>query len=219
MEENKFDKVRLLLVDDHPLYRRGIAMTLKQDDEHLEVVAEAGTLKEAIEALESHKDIDLVLLDLQLPDGNGKEVVRYVGINCPATKVLVLSVDLNPHHITALIEMGINGFVSKEVQSDELLEAIHAVVSGFGYYGKGINAMMEEVATAEGEDLNEILTAREIEILRFCAQGFSAKEIAERLQLSVRTVEGHKNHIYGKMGFESIGELVKYAFTHGIITA
>ena len=89
----------------------------------------------------------------------------------------------------------------------------------FGYYGKGINAMMEEVATAEGEDLNEILTAREIEILRFCAQGFSAKEIAERLQLSVRTVEGHKNHIYGKMGFESIGELVNYAFTHGIITA
>lgn len=76
MEENKFDKVRLLLVDDHPLYRRGIAMTLKQDDEHLEVVAEAGTLKEAIEALESHKDIDLILLDLQLPDGNGKEVVR-----------------------------------------------------------------------------------------------------------------------------------------------
>lgn len=219
MDGNKNEKVRLLLVDDHPLYRRGIAMTLKQEDEQLEVVAEAGSLKEAIEALESRKDIDIILLDLQLPDGNGKEVVRYVGINCPATKILVLSVDLNPRHITALIEMGINGFVSKEVQSDELLEAVHSVISGFGYYGKNINAMMEEVATAEGEDLNEILTAREIEILRLCAHGLSAREIAEKLQLSVRTVEGHKNHIYGKMGFESIGELVNYAFTHGIITA
>lgn len=212
-------KIKILLVDDHPLYRRGIAMVLTQSDQNLEVFAEAGNLKETITILEEHHDIDLILLDLQLPDGNGKEVVRYVGINCPNTKILVLSVDLNPHHITSLIEMGINGFVSKDVQSEELLVAVRSILSGFEYYGKNINAMLDELATAEGENLDELLTTREKEILRLCALGNSAKDIATILNLSVRTVEGHKNHIYAKMGFESIAELVNYAFTHGIITA
>ena len=211
------ERIRIMLVDDHPLYRKGTAMALQQMNPWLDIVAEAGSLKEAKAKVDETELLDLVLLDLNLPDGNGAELLMYLKNTRPEVKVLVISVDLNPKHIVALIDEGINGFISKDVQAEELNEAINAVMLGMGYYGKIIMTLVDEVATAADEDISKMLTPRELEVMELCAQGMSAQEIAEKLCLSRRTIEGHKSHIFEKMGFKNIGELINYAFSHGIL--
>ena len=211
------ERIRIMLVDDHPLYRKGIAMTLQQMNPLLDIVAEAGSLKEAKEKVDESETLDLVLLDLNLPDGNGAELLGYLKKKKPETKVLVISVDLNPKHIVALIDEGINGFISKDVQAEELNEAINAIMLGLGYYGKIIMTLVDEVATAADEDISKMLTQRELEVMELCAQGMSAQDIAEKLCLSRRTIEGHKSRIFEKMGFKNVGELINYAFNHGIL--
>ena len=211
------ERIRIMLVDDHPLYRKGTAMALQQMNPRLDIVAEAGSLKEAKEKVDESETLDLVLLDLNLPDGNGAELLRYLKKVKSEVKVLVISVDLNPKHIVALIDEGINGFISKDVQAEELNEAINAVMLGMGYYGKIIMTLVDEVATAADEDISKMLTPRELEVMELCAQGMSAQEIAEKLFLSRRTIEWHKSHIFEKMGFKNIGELINYAFSHGIL--
>lgn len=192
-------------------------MALQQMNPRLDIVAEAGSLKEAKAKVDETELLDLVLLDLNLPDGNGAELLRYLKKVKSEVKVLVISVDLNPKHIVALIDEGINGFISKDVQAEELNEAINAVMLGMGYYGKIIMTLVDEVATAADEDISKMLTPRELEVMELCAQGMSAQEIAEKLFLSRRTIEGHKSHIFEKMGFKNIGELINYAFSHGIL--
>ena len=211
------ERIRIMLVDDHPLYRKGTAMALQQMNPRLDIVAEAGSLKEAKEKVDELAVIDLVLLDLNLPDGNGAELLGYLKKKKPETKVLVISVDLNPKHIVALIDEGINGFISKDVQAEELNEAINAIMLGLGYYGKIIMTLVDEVATAADEDISKMLTPRELEVMELCAQGMSAQDIAEKLCLSRRTIEGHKSRIFEKMGFKNVGELINYAFNHGIL--
>lgn len=206
-----------MLVDDHPLYRKGIAMALQQMNPRLDIVAEAGSLKEAKAKVDETELLDLVLLDLNLPDGNGAELLMYLKNTRPEVKVLVISVDLNPKHIVALIDEGINGFISKDVQAEELNEAINAIMLGLGYYGKIIMTLVDEVATAADEDISKMLTQRELEVMELCAQGMSAQDIAEKLCLSRRTIEGHKSRIFEKMGFKNVGELINYAFNHGIL--
>ena len=211
------ERIRIMLVDDHPLYRKGTAMALQQMNPRLDIVAEAGSLKEAKEKVDESETLDLVLLDLNLPDGNGAELLGYLKKKKPETKVLVISVDLNPKHIVALIDEGINGFISKDVQAEELNEAINAIMLGLGYYGKIIMTLVDEVATAADEDISKMLTQRELEVMELCAQGMSAQDIAEKLCLSRRTIEGHKSRIFEKMGFKNVGELINYAFNHGIL--
>ena len=192
-------------------------MALQQMNPRLDIVAEAGSLKEAKEKVDESETLDLVLLDLNLPDGNGAELLGYLKKKKPETKVLVISVDLNPKHIVALIDEGINGFISKDVQAEELNEAINAIMLGLGYYGKIIMTLVDEVATAADEDISKMLTQRELEVMELCAQGMSAQDIAEKLCLSRRTIEGHKSRIFEKMGFKNVGELINYAFNHGIL--
>lgn len=211
------ERIHIMLVDDHPLYRKGIAMALQQMNPWLDIVAEAGSLKEAKAKVDETELLDLVLLDLNLPDGNGAELLMYLKNTRPEVKVLVISVDLNPKHIVALIDEGINGFISKDVQAEELNEAINAIMLGLGYYGKIIMTLVDEVATAADEDISKMLTQRELEVMELCAQGMSAQDIAEKLCLSRRTIEGHKSRIFEKMGFKNVGELINYAFNHGIL--
>lgn len=211
------ERIHIMLVDDHPLYRKGTAMALQQMNPRLDIVAEAGSLKEAKAKVDETELLDLVLLDLNLPDGNGAELLMYLKNTRPEVKVLVISVDLTPKHIVALIDEGINGFISKDVQAEELNEAINAIMLGLGYYGKIIMTLVDEVATAADEDISKMLTQRELEVMELCAQGMSAQDIAEKLCLSRRTIEGHKSRIFEKMGFKNVGELINYAFNHGIL--
>lgn len=206
-----------MLVEDHPVMRLGTKLSLMTSDSDLDVVQEADNIANAILFLKENKPIDLILLDLNLPDGNGVEVVRFVKQKRPEIKILVYSVDSNPDVLRQLMDMGINGFVSKNVSSHELVVSIQTVMAGLEYYGKDTAQLINDIKVSLNKEEN-IFTERELEVVRYCAQGLMAKEIADKMDISIRTVDNFKQKIFKKMGFTSTAELVLYAYQSGIVT-
>ena len=179
-------------------------------------MAEASTIAEAKDILKNQPDIHLVLLDLMLPDGNGSEIVRHIKDNNISCKILIISADTNKQNILNLIDLGIDGFISKFTDTDTLEAAITSVSNGIEFFGKDISEIIHAVSMSKAPQ-NDIFTAREMEIMRLCAKGYPVKRIADELSISSRTVETHKNNIFKKLGFSSTGEMMNYAFENGII--
>lgn len=207
--------INILLVEDQILTRMGMGMALN-DSNGCKIVAEAGSVQEAKQLIKQTPDLQLVLLDLMLPDGNGIEVVQFLRNRGSDLKVLVISADTNKENILQLVELGINGFISKYADIPTLVDAIHSVCNGIDYFGKDISVIIHAVSTAKAPDL-DVFTGRELDIVRLCAKGLSVKQIAEALSISTRTVETHKNNIFKKLGFNSTIELMNWVFEHGII--
>ncbi|MDY6327798.1 MAG: response regulator transcription factor [Bacteroidales bacterium] len=206
----------ILLVEDHVLTRMGTVMAINTDKENYRIIAEAGSVTEAIDILDKNTNIDLVLLDLMLPDGHGIEVVKHLRKTNSPAKVLVLSADNDKNNILQLMEVGIDGFVSKFTDIPTLFSAMESVCNGIEYFGKDISEIIHAVLTAKPTS-EDHFTSREVEIIRLCAKGYIVKEIARNLEISSRTVENHKNNIFKKLGFNTTGELISYAYEHGII--
>lgn len=208
--------INILLVEDHVLTRMGTKAALNSSSKNCQVVAEAGSVKEAKDILKNLPKIDLVLLDLILPDGNGIEVVQFMRLRNMDNKVLIISADTDKNNILQLVQLGINGFISKFADISTLEYAVESVCNGNDYFGKDISEIIHAVTTAKSPE-EELFTARELEIIRLCTQGHSVKIIADELNISTRTVENHKNNIFKKMGFNSTGELIYFAFEKGIV--
>lgn len=206
----------ILLVEDNILIRMGTLMAINSSGEDYKVVAEAGSVSEAKEKIKMHQNINFVLLDLMLPDGYGLEVVNFIKESHPDIKILVLSSDNNKNNILQLLEAGIDGFISKFVDVPTLISAIESVSNGLEYYGKDISEIISTLATAKSSPKSPF-TSREEEIIHLCAKGLIAKQIAEELHISSRTVENHKNNIFKKLGFSTTNELIRFAYEHGII--
>ena len=196
--------------------RMGISLALNSSSSNCQIVAEAGSVKEAKEKLKQHDNVDLILLDLMLPDGNGMEIVQFLRSRGSDIKVLVISADTTQENILQLIDLGIGGFISKFSDLPTLEAAITSVNNGIEYYGKDIAEIIHAVTTAKAQTL-DIFTSRELDIMRVCAKGLSVKQISEELNISTRTVENHKNNIFKKLGFNSTAELINYVFEHGIV--
>ena len=173
-------------------------------------------MQEAKQQIKRQPDIDVVLLDLMLPDGNGADVVQLLRNRGDDTPVLVISADNNKETILRLVELGINGFISKYADIPTLVNAILSVHNGLEYFGKDISEIIHAVSTAKAP-AEELFTDRELDIVRLCAKGKSVKQIAATLNISARTVETHKNNIFKKLGFNSTGELISWVFEHGIV--
>ncbi len=208
--------INILLVEDQTLTRMGISLALNSGSSNCRIVAEAGSVHEAKELLKQLEKVDIVLLDLMLPDGNGTEIVQFLRSRGADTKVLVISADTTRENILQLIDLGIGGFISKFADISTLEAAITSVYSGIEYYGKDITEILHAVSTAKAQAL-DIFTSRELDIMRYCAKGLSVKQISEELNISTRTVENHKNNIFKKLGFNSTAELINYVFEHGIV--
>ena len=208
--------INVLLVEDQTLTRMGISLALNSGSSNCRIVAEAGSVHEAKELLKQLEKVDIVLLDLMLPDGNGTEIVQFLRSRGADTKVLVISADTTRENILQLIDLGIGGFISKVADISTLEAAITSVYSGIEYYGKDITEILHAVSTAKAQAL-DIFTSRELDIMRYCAKGLSVKQISEELNISTRTVENHKNNIFKKLGFNSTAELINYVFEHGIV--
>lgn len=206
-----------MLVDRHPLTRLGVRMAFENFGPSCRVVAEADAVYAAKQQLEQHIDTDLLLLDILLPDDNGTELVRYVKETYPGIKVLVLSSDTAEHTLYQLLNTGINGFVNKAIRATELITAIHEIMRGYAYFSKDIARMIEKMKR-NPDRLYGTLTSRELEIVKLCALGFYVQQIANKLGISPRTVEVHNNRIFKKLGFNSISELICFAYEHGIVT-
>lgn len=205
---------RILLVDDHPLMRRGQADLLSREQD-LMVCGEAGTAREAMEAIEKLKP-DLVLVDMTLPDKDGLELIKDIQALHPGLPVLAMSMQDESLYAARVLRAGGRGYVMKGAGSDEhLAAAIRTVLSGQIAVSPQMSAkILESVAAPTGKvgDGPEAkLSDRELEVMRLFGEGWSTDEIAQRLHLSPKTVDVHRMHIKEKLGFNTTPEFTRFA--------
>lgn len=199
-------------MDDHAVVREGTREILERDSA-LEVVGEAEDGQQAVSLAAARKP-DIVVLDLALPGIGGIEAARQILATCPNTKILVLSAYDDDDYVDAVVEVGASGYLLKTVPGSEITSAIHSIQRGDVVLHPRIAAKLVGSLHAgrhiQGVEQEEVLTERELEILRLVARGLRNKEIARDLGLSVRTVEGHLGHVLAKLGVSSRSEAIAY---------
>jgi DNA-binding NarL/FixJ family response regulator len=213
------DKIKVIIVDDHQLIRDGLRALLSGIND-IEIVTEAGSAEELLQKIRSFP-ADIALIDISLPGISGIKLTGQLSVSYPGLKVLILSMHLNEEYISGALKAGAFGYLAKNTNRDELISAIHAVAEGNKYLGREVSEVItssyiQRIKVDDALD-QEFLSKREIEILKLIAEGFGNKEISEKLFISIRTVESHKNHIMQKLGFRSVVEMVKYAIKMGLI--
>lgn len=208
--------MNIALLDDHQLVRIGVATTLR-NTKHTITISVA-TADELFDALHQGTPCDILLLDILLPGVNGIEVAKRMRNEYPKIKIIVLSVDSREYTLIQLLQIGIDGFVSKRGTQDEVVRAIDSVENGVPFYGRDIAILIRDISDAKLNKQNTAaLTKRELEIIQACCDGLLGKEIAEKLNISLRAVNSHKTNIFNKLGISSSVELVRFAIEHGII--
>lgn len=218
------EKIKLILVDDHPIVRDGIFAALMNVN-NIEIVGEASNGDELLKLLnENKKKADVILLDLSMPKMSGTEITKILTEKHPHLKVLIFSSYTDEESIFSSIQAGALGYLPKDAMRDELVNAIEQVFNGQEYLSKSIpnTILMKFINKSKEGSIGETknvsaLTKRELEILRYIAEGYHYKEIGEKLFISARTVETHKNNIMQKLDLKSTIELVKYAIKNRVI--
>jgi two-component system NarL family response regulator len=205
----KAGHARVLLVDDHALFRTGVANIINHEPD-LRVVAEAGNGVEAIEAYERVRP-DVMLLDLRMPIMEGVEVVRRVRDTDPSARVIVLTTYDTDDEISQALKAGAKAYVLKDIAAAELVSCIRDVLAGKTYIAPAAAAKLAETVTRVQ------LTPRELAALRLLADGKANKEIAAELDISERTVKTHLEHLFEKLGVTSRTEAVKVATRRGLV--
>jgi DNA-binding NarL/FixJ family response regulator len=216
-ETSKPKSIRLLLAEDHPVVRRGVALCLGEHPE-FEVAGEAADGRETLRKAHELKP-DLVLMDIDLPHINGLELTETLSRELPQTRVLILSMSDNAEFVPRIIQSGARGFIHKDAPTEELVRAIETVAHGGTFFGPrmarmALEQMVNRQSAPSGQ--NE-LTAREREVLIYIARGCSNKEIASELGIGTRTVETHRENLMRKLDIHSIGGLTRYAVSKGLV--
>lgn len=211
--------IRVLIADDHTVLRDTLRLLLEMNGE-VEVVGEASDGRQAIDLAEQLKP-DVVLMDTAMPGLNGIEATAQIRKRLPKTKVLVLSGYGHEDQVRAALRAGASGYVLKSSSSEELLLAIRTVNQSNTYLSQSLaegDRLRSYLLAAEGRTGREAtLSAREREVLQLIAEGYTNRAIAERLFISVKTVEAHKEHIVQKLGVRGSAELIRYAIRKGLI--
>lgn len=214
------DPIKILLVDDHAVVRSGLRMLLEVQKD-LQIVGEAETGRQALEQIRHHQP-QLVLMDVQMPDMNGIEATRIIKTNYPQIMILALTMYEDDQYFFEMLRAGASGYVPKRAAPDELLSAIRTVSRGEVFLYPSLatrlvkNYLGEMKRNGEG-DLTMALTSREQEVLVLIAEGLTNGEIAEKLVISSKTVDRHRENIMSKLNLHSRVDLVKYALRMGLI--
>lgn len=206
----------VVLADDHVVVRSGLRLLLESEPA-IEVVAEVGDVTGAIEAVERLRP-DVLVLDLHMPGEPSLPAIPRLRASSPRTRVVVLTAQRDPSYAGEALRLGATGYVPKEAAGGHLLEAIAAVMDGGTYLEPQLGARLAATTAAAAGAAPE-LTARELDVLRLIARGLTNREIAERLFLSVRTVESHRARIQRKLGRSRRSDLVDYALERGLVEA
>jgi DNA-binding NarL/FixJ family response regulator len=204
--------IRVLVVDDHALFRAGITSLLAAEHD-MEPVGEAATVDQAIVKARALQP-DVILLDLLLPRRSGAEGVRELTAVSPGSRILIVSSQAAPSAVREALSAGACGYVPKRSPGSELLEAIRRVRNGEGYVDPDLGA---QLVVAEPPPALAPLTERETDVLRMLALGYTNNEIGRRLFISPRTVDSHRAHVVQKLGLETRSELVLLALSTGLI--
>ncbi|MFF2480198.1 response regulator [Paenibacillus sp. NPDC058071] len=213
--------IKLLIVDDHAVVRSGLSMLL-HGKQGMEVIGEASEGNEAIRFASQHKP-DVVLMDLSMPHGkDGLSATTELKRMLPDTAVLILTMHDDDEYLFRAIQAGASGYILKNAPHEELLTAIASVSTGDAYlYPTATKRLMSEymsrIKAGESLDIYDSLSDREKEIFTWIAKGYSNKEIAENLIISVKTVETHKSNLMEKLGLKTRPELVRFAVKRGLL--
>ena len=210
--------IRLLLVDDHRLIIDGMKSMMKGYD-FITVSGEANNGLEALQLLDII-NVDIVLMDIDMPIMNGIDALKDIKKNKPDTKVIILSMHEEAGMIKSIMAIGANGYILKNSSQDELVNAIVKVYQGKNYFSAGVTQSLLNETQNQGSQLKmsiEILTSREEEILRLIASGYSNKEIGSKLFISHRTVDTHRTNLMNKLNVTNIAGLISYAIKKGLV--
>ncbi len=216
MEDHRLFTIKVLLVDDHQLFIDGIKSILNRED-YVSIVGTALNGKAALDFLQNNL-VDLVLTDMSMPQMTGIELTRKIRQRFPKVKVIVLSMNKRKSLIQDAMHSGASGYVLKDATKEELAEAVRTVISGEAFLSRGVGKILLSMNQElnPNEDLAS-LTDRELEILKLIATELSNVEIAQRLDISRRTVETHRKNIMKKVGVKNSVGLARYAFSHGLM--
>ena len=214
-------KIKVVLADDHRLFRDGIKSLLTSTP-NIEIVGEVSTGKDLVILLQKLKT-DIVFTDISMPDMSGIEATKIISEKHSDVSVIILSMHINEEYILDSIKAGAKGYLHKDTNRDELLEAISNVFKGEEYYNKDIREIIfksyvnQTKLKSRNVNKKTKLTEREFEIIKLIAEGFLNKEISDKLNISIRTVDTHKSNIFHKLKLRSSIDIVKYAIKNGIV--
>ncbi len=210
--------MRVLIADDHTMIRESLVRILQAEPD-VQVVAEAADGIEAVRlAIETRPDV--VVADLSMPLLNGIEVVRRLREALPATRVLVLTMHQEDEYVLQAVRAGASGYLVKDSAASELLAALRSLHAGRGHFGaQAARALAEQMQNPRHDvaDPYGRLTAREREVFHLIAEGQTTKEVARRLEISVKTAENHRSRVLDKLDVRNTAELVRYALRRGLI--
>ena len=213
------NKIRVLLADDHTILRDGIRALL-DDQADIEVIGEAGDGQATVK-MTAQLQPDVVVMDIAMPLLNGLEATRQIQRDFPQVKVLILTMHDNEEYIRQVLAAGALGYVLKDAAARDLLGAIRAVYQGEAVLSPAITRLVIEDYLRWGDirppDSSNGLTSREREVLQLIAEGYTNKEIAEILCISIKTVQSHRTNLMSKLDLHDRGELIKYAIQKKII--
>lgn len=223
--------ISIVLVDDHELYRVGLRAAISQMQGLVEIVGECSSCEELETFLKEQKEPGLIILDIWLPDGNGVNIARKLKKLYPAVKIIILSSEVSEKTVNELLAIDVEGYICKTAQINDIGNAIRTVTTGSHFYGKSVSKMILDICVSRSADQSHKkskkqqqqqndsseLTQREKEVVQYLCDGYSAKETAEKMHLSYRTVETHRSNILHKLGFSNAAELIRYAVKSGLV--
>ncbi len=210
----KSAKIRVFLVDDHPIVRRGFQYLLNVESD-LAVCGEAGSGPEALQKILAVKP-DVAIVDLSLGSSSGLELIKQLRAQRAPLKILVFTMRAESIYVERALRAGANGYITKEEGTERAIDAIRSIMQGKTCLSPGMTesmmARMTNGLASSPASLLDLLSDRELEILEMIGRGLPSREIASRLHLSIKTVESHREHIKTKLGLKSAPELVNYAY-------
>ncbi|HUB62352.1 MAG TPA: response regulator transcription factor [Puia sp.] len=212
--------IRVFITDDHEIYLEGLALLLSKQ-EGIEVTGTATSGKELLSCVQKGLDTDILLLDVYLPDMPEEEIVQQIRSAYPDLRIVYLTLLRGTRYVHKLAKYNIQGYILKNASLDELLTALRSVYDGGRYFSKDIHIGdrdedFRNTITIEDRQIDEILSRRELEVLRLICKEYSNAEIAEKLFLSVSTVETHRKNLIAKLGVNNTVGLVKFALRNNL---
>ena len=214
--KKKQPKIKVFLVDDHPVVRDGVRSYLT-NEKSVSMVGEASDAQEALRKVKKLSP-DVIVLDVNLPSLDGGELARRLRQTIPGVKIIAFSIHSSQEHVVRMARCGAHGYVIKDAPTAKLVEAIQQVHQGGLFFPPGMSdaILVPESKSSHDGTKEAVLTSREREVLVLLAEGLANKEVARKLGISVRTAETHREHLSHKLNIMTIAGLTKYAIQHGL---
>ena len=209
--------IRVLIVDDHEMIRNGLSSLIRGESD-IHVIDMASNGKQAVELCEK-RDIDVVLMDIMMPEMNGVDATRHIKQKCTNTNVLAVTINDETRFIKELLAAGASGYILKHSTKEEILRAIREVASNRQHFGPEVLSHISNEFAQPELGKRPMLTKKEAEVLRLIAQEYTNQEISEQLGCGIRTVDTHKRNLIRKLEVKNVVGLVKYALKMGVVNS